>query len=153
MIEIEQRIVVPRPVHDVYDFVITRHAENHPRWDPDVVRVEQLDPGDVRVGTRFAMGRKMMGRVQDSTLEVTECEPDRRVVMRSESRAMDITFVNAFEEEGSATRLTFRAEAEPHGPLRVMSPFIKEQFGNGLRRSLENIRSLLEGAPIQAQEL
>jgi hypothetical protein len=28
--------IVQHPPEQVFDFVATRHFENHPRWDPDV---------------------------------------------------------------------------------------------------------------------
>ena len=145
MIKVEQHVEIRKPLDEVYRFVIVDHATNHPRWDPDVAHIEQLDPGDVAKGTRFRMGRRVMGRVQESTLEVTECEPPSRVVMVSESVAMNMRFLNAFAPlDSSGTRVTFAADVDPHGPLKLMQPFLKEQFAKGLRRSLDNIRSLLE---------
>ena len=146
MITVEESIEIPRPIADVYRFVITEHAANHPRWDPDVVSVQKVSPGEVGVGTRFTMGRTWMGRVQESALLVTDCEPQRRVVMRSETRPLDLDFDNEFESRDGATRLTFRAHVKPHGPLNMMTPIIGDQFRKGLRRSLENVRRLMTEA-------
>ena len=34
------------PPGTVFDFVAAHHFENHPRWDPDVLEMNQTSPGN-----------------------------------------------------------------------------------------------------------
>jgi hypothetical protein len=40
------------PPGTVFDLVAAHHFENHPRWDPDVLEMNQTSPGTVGVGTK-----------------------------------------------------------------------------------------------------
>ena len=50
--DLAQSIEITRPPADVYAFVATEHATNHPRWDPAISDMRQETPA------------KEMGRTQ-----------------------------------------------------------------------------------------
>ena len=57
----QKQTEIATPPSDVYRFIATDHARNHPLWDKWLVDFKQLDPGPVVVGTRFASKRKVLG--------------------------------------------------------------------------------------------
>src|SRR5688572_5586182 len=70
--------IMQNPADQVFDFVATRHFENHPRWDPDLLDMRQTSPGPVGPGTTaLIVRRRGRGRVE-GTATVTEYEPCRR---------------------------------------------------------------------------
>ncbi len=144
--------LVQRPAEEVFDFVATRHFDNHPRWDPDLLEMEQTSPGPVGPGTTALVVRRRgrgRGRVE-GTATVTDYEPCRRA-------AWDVRF-GAFalrqavdllpQQDGAATRLRLSIEARAKGPLNLLLPLLRGQFRRTMVRSLTTIDALIrEGRP------
>ena len=51
MVHIEGEIVIERPPEAVFDFVADER--NEPRYNPRMLRVEQISAGPIGLGTRF----------------------------------------------------------------------------------------------------
>ena len=41
MVRVRASEIINRPSADVFRFVATDHFENHPKWDPSIVEIEQ----------------------------------------------------------------------------------------------------------------
>jgi len=104
--------IVRRPPADVFDFVATKHFENHPRWDPELLEMTQTSPGPVGIGTTARVVRRQGRRRVEGTATVTAYEPGRvaawdvrfgRFLLRQRSEY-------APEEGGRATRLRLTIE-------------------------------------------
>lgn len=65
------------PPGTVFDLVAAHHFENHPRWDPDVLEMNQTSPGTVGVGTKANIVRRQGNRRVEGTATVTEYQPDQ----------------------------------------------------------------------------
>ncbi len=135
-----------RPPKTVFDFVAAHHFENHPRWDPDVLEMNQTSLGAVGVGTEAAIVRRQGNRRVEGTATVTEYQPDR-------SAAWDVQF-GPFrlhqrveltpEQGGAATRLRLSIETRAKGPVRLMIPLLRSRFRKTMEQSLTRIASVLE---------
>jgi hypothetical protein len=127
----------------VFDFVATRHFENHPRWDPDLLEMTQTSPGPVASGTTAHIIRRQGRRQVEGTATVTAYEPCQRA-------AWDVRFgafalhqaVDLLPEQG-ATRLRLSIEAHAKGPIRLLLPLFRGRFRRTMTRSLATIDSLL----------
>ena len=138
--------MVHRPPEVVFDFVATRHFENHPQWDPDLLEMRQTSAGPVAPGTTAQVIRRQGRRQVEGTATVTAYEPCRRA-------AWDVRF-GAFalhqavdllpERGGAATRLRLSIEARARGPIRLLLPLLRGRFRRTMTRSLATIESLLE---------
>ncbi len=138
--------VVQRPPEEVFDFVATRHFENHPRWDPDVLEMRQTSPGPVGPGTTAHIVRRQGRRRVEGTATVTEYQPCRRA-------AWDVRF-GAFglrqavdlvpEQDGAATRLRLVIETRARGPVNFVLPLLRGRFRRTMAQSLRTITALLE---------
>jgi uncharacterized membrane protein len=51
MAQVEGEIVIERPIEDVFDFVADER--NEPRYNPQMISVEQLSDGPIGLGTQF----------------------------------------------------------------------------------------------------
>ncbi|MEX2459295.1 MAG: SRPBCC family protein [Actinomycetota bacterium] len=71
-------VVVPGEAKDVFAYIadLPRHAE----WSPTPLRVEPETAGPVHVGSRFRGVGETRGEAVESTIEVTEVDPPRRLV-------------------------------------------------------------------------
>ena len=137
--------IVGQPPERVFDFVATRHFQNHPRWDPDLVEMRQTSPGPVGPGTTADVVRRQGRRRVEGTATVTEYQPCRRA-------AWDVRF-GAFglrqavdllpEQDGAATRLRLVIETRAKGPIKILLPLLRGRFRRTMTRSLEIIESLV----------
>jgi hypothetical protein len=142
--ELQQSIEIARPPADVYEFVATGHAENHPRWDPAISDMRQETPGPVAVGTEFSLDRKMMGRKTPMRIRITKMDPPRELDF-DVTGPMPMHMVMLMEpvEEG-ATSLTMRFNAQPSGLWRVMEPMMRAQMGKEMGRVQLRIKEMVE---------
>ncbi len=137
--------IVQRPAEHVFDFVATRHFENHPRWDPDLLEMRQTSPGSVGPGTTaLVVRRRGRGRVE-GTATVTEYEPCRRAAwdVRFGAFALRQAVDLSPEQHGAATRLRLSIETSVEGPGRVLLPLLRGRFRKTLERSLATIDVLI----------
>jgi hypothetical protein len=138
------------PVEQVFDFVATRHFENHPRWDPDVLEMRQTSPGSVGPGTTaLVVRRRGRGRVE-GTATVTEYEPYRRAAwdVRFGGFALHQAVDLSSEQNGAATRLQLSIDTHAKGPIGLLLPLFRGRFSKTMTRSLATIAALIrQGQP------
>ena len=93
MARVEGEIVIARPVEEVFDFVADER--NEPRYNPRMVRAEQVSSGPIGPGTQFHTELKTMGRTMPMAVQFTRFERPRLLASRTTSSMM--------ETEGSLT--------------------------------------------------
>jgi hypothetical protein len=138
--------IVQHPADQVFDFVATRHFENHPRWDPDLLDMRQTSPGPVGPGTTaLIVRRRGRGRVE-GIATVTEYEPCRRAAWDVHfgtfalRQAVDLSP----ERGGAATRLRLSIEPHAKSPLNLLLPLLRGRFRKTMTRSLATIDALID---------
>jgi hypothetical protein len=122
MVHIAGEIVIHRPVDEVFDFVADER--NEPRYNPRMVRAEQISPGPIGVGTRFEAETRTMGRSVAMTIEVTAYERPRRLANSTHLANMEIQGTLTFDPVPEGTRMRWSWELEPRGPLKLVTPLI-----------------------------
>jgi uncharacterized protein YndB with AHSA1/START domain len=135
-----------RPPEKVFNFVATNHFQNHPRWDPDLLEMNQTSPAPVQVGTTAHVVRRQGRRIVEGTATVTEYQPNRRA-------AWDVEFGPfllrqraelAPEHDGAATRLQLSIDTRVKGPIKVIVPLLRGRFRRTMEQSLATIGTLLD---------
>lgn len=142
MAHIEGKIIVGRPVDAVFDFVADER--NEPRFNPRLLRVEQISAGPIGVGTRFRAETGRMGRTAEMVIEWTAYERPRLLSSRTHMSAMDIRGTLTFEPAPEGTLMRWLWEVEPRGVFKLMGPLIarmgqrqEETIWASLKRYLE----------------
>ncbi len=146
MTAVEVETVVQRAPDLVFDFVATRHFENHPRWDPDVVEMTQQSPGPVGVGTTARVIRRQGRRRVEGTAEVVDFQPTRRAAWDVRFGPFRLHQQAEFlpEAGGSATRLRLRISTTAQGPVGLLVPLMRSRFRKTMSESLRRIAALVE---------
>lgn len=144
MIRHTQDVHIRKASADVYDFVANRYAENHPRWEEEVVEVRQLGQGPITEGSRFVMVRKDFGRIAEAVNEVVELVPGRRIAFRHVDGSMDFHIAFNFDPLADGTRLRVEVGAEPHGAMRLITPLLRLRMPRIAVRNTARIRDLVE---------
>lgn len=105
-VHIEVSEVIERPVSKVFQFFAREHVRNHPRWDANM-KLEQLTPGPIGVGTMIRRINSRSGTPVEGTMQVTEFEDDRSFAMLIQDGPVEMRGRVVFETVGeNQTRLT-----------------------------------------------
>ena len=143
-VDVERRTEISKPVADVFRFIAIEHARNHARWDPAGLEVKQLDPGPVKVGTRFDYSRRAMGWHQVLRLVVTDMVPDRKFAFSVEGSWRGAIIYSMEPAGPSSTLLDFDGHMELGGP-QLLSPLAKVAISSDIKGSQARIKRLVEG--------
>lgn len=142
MPHVEGAIIIHQPVEEVFDFVADER--NEPRYNPRMLRVEQISAGPIGRGTRFRAASRSMGRTVEMTIEFTAYERPRRLASATHLATMDIQGILTFDPVPEGARMRWSWELEPQGMLKLMTPLVawvgrrqEESIWAGLKRYLE----------------
>lgn len=144
MIRHTQQVTIRRPVSEVFDFVATNYLRNHPRWEPEVLEVRPLTAGPIQVGSRIRMIRKDFGKVSETTNEVTELVPNRRIAFRHLDGPMDFEIAFSMEPVAAGTRFRADVAAQPRGAMRLLTPMFAVRMPRIGARITTHMRELIE---------
>src|SRR5690349_1035328 len=122
MVRIDGEIVINRPVEEVFDFVADER--NEPRYNPRMLRAEQVSPGPIGRGTRFQAEVTTMGRPSEMVIEFTDFERPRRLASSTHLSTMDIAGILTFDPLAEGTRMRWSWELRPRGMLKLMTPLV-----------------------------
>ncbi len=122
MARVEGEIIINRPVEEVFDFVADE--SNEPRYNPRMLRAEQISQGPIGLGTRFRAELETMGRTMPMIVEFTGYERPWRLGSVTRSSMMETEGALAFESVPGGTRMRWSWEVRPRGALRLMAPVV-----------------------------
>ncbi|GAB0148437.1 MULTISPECIES: SRPBCC family protein [Marichromatium] len=146
MVRTQASTHIARPPDQVFAFVALDFFSNYQRWSPEVVSLEALSPGPIRLGSRGRQVRVDHGRRTEATFEVCVFEQDRRIDFQGLSAPIYISY--RFEPSADGTRLTFVFElSRLELFMRPFEKLIRAAIQEGGERVVGNIRGLLEQAP------
>jgi uncharacterized protein YndB with AHSA1/START domain len=122
MASLTESIEIDRSPEDVFAYLadLSRHGE----WQPEIVSVEVHTEGPTRAGTRATEVRRIGGREQTMTYEVTEHDPPRRFAFRGLDGPIRPTGKGTIEPVGDGTRsrLTLDLELTGKGFGKLLVP-------------------------------
>lgn len=145
MPRVEEEIVIDRPPEDVFAFVTT--PENDREWVSTTVERQREKEGPIGVGSRIRAVDKFLGRRIESTLEVTEHEPNTRSAIRLEG-PISARGTYLLQPEGGRTRFRWIMDADAGlGGLylgRITDPLVTFVFRRRVRSDLRRLKDALE---------
>jgi hypothetical protein len=92
---------------------------NEPRYNPRMVRAEQISTGPIGLGTRFETELKTMCRTMPMTVEFTVYERPRRLGSFTRSSMMETEGALTFESVANSTRMSWSWDVRAGGPLML----------------------------------
>ncbi|MFJ2784006.1 MULTISPECIES: SRPBCC family protein [unclassified Streptomyces] len=125
VIRVERTFVVRRPLPELVAYLEDfAHAEE---WDPGTVRCARLDEGPVAPGARWHNTSRFRDRTTELEYRLAVREP-ARLVFVGENRTVTAVDDLRFLDEGTDTRLTYRASLGFKGLARFAAPFLRAEF-------------------------
>ena len=142
MIRIEHSLVINRPIEDVFAFV--SNIEKLSQWAGPVLETKQISEGPVGVGTTSTRVAQFLGRRLETTHEVTEYEPNRKLSFKSSSGPIPIEERFTFESVEDGTKATFSGEVEAGGFFKLAEPIVARMLKRQMETDVNNLKELLE---------
>jgi hypothetical protein len=127
MAGMQSTIDIKRPVEAVYEFFLDLER-SVVRTDPKVESVVKLTDGPIAPGTTFRIRQPVLGKPRDQVMRVLSVDPNRRIDMAAEFGPVRPLFSLTFEPITEGTRVTFRGDSRPVGPLQLV-PFLADRIG------------------------
>jgi uncharacterized protein YndB with AHSA1/START domain len=143
MVRIEESIEIKCPVEKV--FAYTTDAKNWPKWQSIILEAEQTSQGPVNVGTTFNGVSRMMGRSMKWTAIAKEYESNKKWSKNITCGSMAIeehVIYKPFEAGG--TTFTILYDMKVGGFLKLLSPVMAGSMRKETKKSLGNLKSILE---------
>jgi hypothetical protein len=94
-----------------------------------VLAGEQLDPGPVRLGTRFRLVVPFFGRRLPLTYVVTRYSPEGMIALEAVSRLLRLVDWIEVAGQGDGATVSYDADVRLRGPLRLLDPLLQRGFG------------------------
>jgi hypothetical protein len=122
MARIKGEIIIARSVAEVFDFV--SDERNEPRYNPQMVSVEQISPGPIGLGSQFRAQMKSGARTLPVLLEFTAFERPIRLGSHSSFSGIITDGELTFETLGNSTRMRWVWDIKPTGVLKMFTPLV-----------------------------
>ena len=120
---------------------------NAAQWDPGVLAGEQLDPGPVRVGSRFRLVVPFLGVRMSLTYEVIRLVPGREVLLAAASGLLRSTDKIVVTGDADGSTVSYDAEVQLRGPLRVLDLLLRPGFRVVAERAAAGLADALSRRP------
>lgn len=141
MIQHEVSVHLNRPVDQVFAFLAD--PAKQPSWQSNLIEIEQLTEGPMRVGTRIREVRRLGRRPTAYQAEVIVFEPNKHFSLRVITGPR-VTLTYAFEAEEGGTRLRYQFVMRTGGMMRVLEPLIVRSLRKQTSSDFEKLRDILE---------
>jgi len=144
MAAIRESIEIERRPEDVFAYLdaLARHGE----WQQSIVSVQVSGDTPTKVGTRATETRRVGGRQQTVTYEITEHDPPRSFAFRGIDGPIRPVGRGTVEPvgDGSRSRLTLELDFEGHGIGKLLRPMVVRQARKQVPQDHQRLKQRLE---------
>ena len=145
MARVSEGVDIKRPADRVFTF--TTEAKSWPKWQSIIPASEQTSDGPVGIGTTFRGTVHMMGLSMKWTSRATEYEPPKKFGKVITTAAMINNQHNTYESIDGGTRFTILYDMKVRGIFKLLSSMIVSTMQKELKKSLGNLKNVLEAQP------
>jgi uncharacterized protein YndB with AHSA1/START domain len=150
MLHYSSEVSIARSPHAVYEALLDPAL--YPQWT-DMVDVTFEGSSERAVGMRgqFRLAKGPIKGMLD--MELTELDPDRRVVFHVTHPDLDWVAVSTLEPAGDGTRLTYAGDLRLRGWRRLLEPLMGHEVRRGEAAEALRLKALLEATPGSAEQM
>ena len=138
------RTSVTTPHHPEGAFDYMASFENVAEWDPGVVEAEPIDSGKPRAGRRVRVVVSSAGRKMPLEYRIAEIDAPRRVLLIAETSTLRSVDEITVEPAPGGSTVTYDANLELLGPLRIFNPALAIVFRRVGDRAAAGLRGKLQ---------
>ena len=144
MIKNENSVEINKPIEEVFEYVT--NIDNLPLWAGPVTEAKQTSEGPVGVGTTQTQVAQLLGRRIESSLEVTEYEPNKKFTTKSTSGPIPIEVHYNFEPVAEGTRLETVGILDAGGFFKLAEPLVARTLKRQTEGDFKTLKELLESS-------
>lgn len=146
MAGMETSVMIARSVDDVFRFLLNP-KESAPKMDPGGGGLVLMTPdGPPGPGTTFVFRQQVFGRTTETKTHLTAVEPNRMIEFDAEIGPMRPRCSLTFESVGDSTRVTFRGDSNPRGPLKLLTPLMNRMGQKNWAQRLAKVKQVMESS-------
>ena len=146
MYKFEKSVSIKRSPQEVFDFM--NNPANGVQWQSGSQYGEWTSNGPVGVGSTFKAGTKMLGRIIEAELELTEWDPPKRSSIRVTSGPIPFESKNRFEAQGDGTLLTSSFQLELGNFFKIAEGLVGKQIEKTVESDFSALKILLESGSV-----
>lgn len=121
------------------------NPSNLPDWQTSKTSVEQLTDGPPGLGTRVRERTKPpVGKEFEQLVEFTEFDRPRRIRVHIVEGPQPIDGTWSFEPDAEGTKVSFAADGELRGAMRILQPLMKRMLARQFAAYHRNLRRQIE---------
>lgn len=141
---VESTIHISRTPQDAFAFV--SDYERDPSWRSEVVEMSYQSPGPTDIGRLALEKSRVFGRWLETLREVTEYEPESKIVSHSISGPTPVISYRFVTPDGSGTRFTYRLEVDISKEwfFRLLRPALMPLYQRTIESYLKRLKQILE---------
>ena len=150
---VESTIYINRTPQDIFAFI--SDYERDPRWRSEVIAMSYQSPGPTGIGRLALEQSRVFGRWLETLTEVTEYEPDTKIISRSISGPTPVISYRLVTPDGAGTRFTYRLEVDISKEWffqwlhPVLMPLYKKTIESYLKRLKQILESEMENERVE----
>ncbi len=143
MPKIRETVDIEAPADSVWA-VVQEDAVHAPRWSTNLKKIEKLDDGPPRVGTRYRYHLDIPGT--DVKLEVQQDVYDkpRRCSGRFIKGPLKGTWGYTYRQAKDHTHVVYEMDYELGGLLRFAGGLLARQYAEGIHKNMSRLKDYVE---------
>ena len=142
MIRVVTGVNIDRPSEEVFAFI--SNFENNPKWQSGQLEAKFSSEGPLRVGSTYDQVAKFMGRRIESSFEVLEYEPNRKVKASTTSGSFPITFTRMVEPRDGGAKVTAIVEGNANGFFKLAEPLLSRMVQRSVDSDYQTLKRVME---------
>src|SRR5574340_212315 len=141
------RILIECSSGDIFRYLGDGFFENYPKWSPEVVELECITDGPVKLGTIARQVRIDQGLRTETRFKINVYEPDKRLGFAGISDPFRCIYELTDMNSGKSAELIFTFElTEIQMVMRPFEKLIRVVIQEGAERTVRNLKRLTEAA-------
>ena len=133
---------VERPIDEVFGY--TADFANIQEWDPGVISSVRVGDEPSGLGSKYELEVKFGNSVVPMVYEITEFEPESRVVLIGIGDSLKAVDVIEFSEHDGVTRIDYTADLEFFNFFRLVAPLLAPVMRRVGAKALDGLVGALE---------
>ena len=125
-------------------FEVISDFERNPSWQKGMRSCRWTTDPPLRVGSTYVQEAGFLGRTIESTFEVIEYEPGRRVKATTIAGSFPITFARTVTPSDGGARIDARIEGDASGFFRIATPLMRFMVRRSIEADYDRLARMLE---------
>lgn len=141
------RTLIERPPAEIFRYLGDGFFENYPKWSPEVIELECITNGPLKLGTIARQVRIDQGRRSETKFTINIYERDKRLGFSGVSDPFRCTYELREINSGKSAELIFTFElSEIQMFMRPFEKLIRVVVQEGAERTVRNLKQLTEAS-------